>query len=196
MLADLRLLIAKLEAYGVGHPSLHLINSYLSNRIQRVEVNATFSSFWESLYGVPQGSILGPVLFSIYLSNLFNSLDEPSIVNYADDNTPFSIAQDINNVIKKLESNSIKLFQWLANNVVKANPENSHLLLSPKHNNLYELINNHEIANSDSEILLGMTFDNELNFNVHVSNLCNKATDKLHALARVTHYTRNDKKNV
>ena len=89
------LLIAKLEAYGEGYPSLHLINSYLSNRIQRVKVNSTFSSSWESLYGVPQGSILGP------LCDLFNSLDDPTIVNYADDNTPFSTAHDINSVIKK-----------------------------------------------------------------------------------------------
>ena len=89
---------------------LHLINSYLSNRIQRVKINSTFSSSWESLYGVPQGSILGPLLFSLYLCDLFNSLDEPTIVNYPDDNTPFSIAQDINTVIKKLEINPIKLF--------------------------------------------------------------------------------------
>ena len=87
------LLIAKLGAYGVGHPSLHLINSYLSNRIQRVMVNSTFSSSWESLYGVPQGSVLRPLLFNIYLCNLFNSLDEQTIVKYADDDTPLSIAQ-------------------------------------------------------------------------------------------------------
>ena len=70
-------------------------------------------------------------------------------------------------LIKKLESNSIILFQWLANNVIKANPEKSHFLLRNKQNNQYALINSHEIANSDSEMLLGISFDNELNINEH-----------------------------
>ena len=88
------------------------------------------------------------------------------------------------------------MFQWLANNVVKANPEKSHLFLSKKQNNLYAVINSHEITNSNSEILLGITFDNELNFNEHVSNLCKKASNKLHALDRVSHYMSTDKKRL
>ena len=92
------------EAYGVGHPSLHLINSYLSNRIQRVKVNSTFSSSWESLYGVPLGSILGPLLLNIYLCDLFNSLLTTLVTA-----VHFQLRK-ILTLIKKLESNSIKVF--------------------------------------------------------------------------------------
>ena len=104
-------------------------------------------------------------IYSFFLNN-------PTVINYADDNTPLATAHGNESVIKQLEQDSALLFQWLANNVVKANPAKSHLLLSSKKTNLYALIHNLKITNSKSEILLGITFDNELKFNEHVSNLC------------------------
>ena len=65
------LLIAKLHAYGFDLPALKLIQSYLSNRKQRTKINATYSSWEEILFGVPQGSILGPLLFNVFLCDLF-----------------------------------------------------------------------------------------------------------------------------
>ena len=71
------LLIAKLHAYGFDLPALKLIQSYLSNRKQRTKINATYSSWEEILFGVPQGSILSPSLFNIFLCDLFWMVCEP-----------------------------------------------------------------------------------------------------------------------
>ena len=90
-----KLLITKLNAYGFSLPALKLVHDYLSNRKQRTKVNRSYSSWLETVFGVPQCSILAPLLFNIFLADMLFILNDVDIANYADDNTSYVIADDI-----------------------------------------------------------------------------------------------------
>ena len=86
--------------------------SYLTNRKQRVKINDTYSSWSEILFGVPQGSILGPLLFNIFICDLFLFIPYFDITNYADDNTPYSSNDNIVDVLNNLKLQANILDKW------------------------------------------------------------------------------------
>ena len=104
------LLIAKLNTYGFSLTALKLVHNYLSNRKQRTNINSTYSSLLEIVFEVPQGWILGPLLFNIFLIDLFFLIEDTDIASYANDNTPYVIADNIDGVIKSLEIKPQKFY--------------------------------------------------------------------------------------
>ena len=127
---DQKLLIAKLFWFGVSLSSLNLIFSYLLNWTQLVKIKTSYIDKSNIEHGVPQGSILGPLLFNIDLIDLFFECDDSEITSNADDTTPYVFPDDITSIITQLQWTASKFLSQFTNNLTKVNPGKWHILLS------------------------------------------------------------------
>ena len=183
------LLIAKLNAYGFSTSALRLIHSYLNERKQRVKINGSFSTWKETTIGVPQGLVLGPLLFNIYLNDLFMFVNDAQICNYADDTTIYACDSNIESIIETLESDALKIAEWFRSNCMKLNEDKCHLMVfGDKSNDISLNIGSVRIKESKEEKLLGVILDKTLCFKQQLRSLCKKAGQKLHALSRISHF--------
>ena len=124
------ILIAKLAAYGFEYNSLQMLQSYLSNRKQRTKTNDAYSKYCEIVFGFPQGAILGPLLFNIYICDMFYDIDDCHIASYAGDNTSYASSSNLDALRNKLKESTNNLSQWFRNNHMNANADKCHLLVT------------------------------------------------------------------
>ena len=193
---DHNLLIAKLNAYRFEKRSLEFIHSYLTKSKQRTKVDSAFSSWEMLLSGVPQGSILEPLLFNIHICDVFFKTPENiDFAGCADDNTPYTYSSKIEHVLSNLQRASEKLCSWFSANYLVENTGKCHLLTSS--NLPVDIrITNTKISNVERVKLLRVNIEGRLNFDYHVNTLLKKANKKYHTLARVCNYMDTKKRRV
>ena len=185
------LLVAKLKAYGLSSMSCDLIMNYLSNRKQRVKISHVRSSWSILSKGVPQGSILGPALFNIFVNDLFHFMERCKLYNYADDNTVKATSKHIDTLIRNLKIDLDNAIDWYESNGMEANANKFQFVLSsakPLEAQKISFDNGIEILSQPTAKLLGITIDEKLKFSDHVSACCKKAARQLNALARISKY--------
>ena len=179
------LLIAKLHAYGFDTNALRLIKSYLTDRWQRTKINTSYSSWSELLIGVPQGSVLGPLLFNLFINDLFYII-KTDICNYADDNTPYTSDMCLDKLMEKLECATKCAMDWFQYNGMKLNSDKCHLLVcGHKFESMICKIDDTQVIETNIVKLLGIQIESKLTFKNHMETICKKASQKLNALSRL-----------
>ena len=172
--------------------TLKIIYDYLNGRSQKIKVASSFSSELDISYGVPQGSIFGTLLFNIDICDFFIFIAF-DIANYAGDTTPYECDQHCDNLISNLELTVDKIFIWFPYNNLKANTSKCHYFLSAyQHTSIN--INGSVSKSTTCEKLLGITIYIDFTFNKHISMLCQKASEKLHALSRISQLSQHKKR--
>jgi hypothetical protein len=176
-----------MHAYGFDYDTLNLFLSYLKNRKQGVKVNNSISPLMTMISGVPQGSILGPILFNLFINDLVFFMKHSDLTNYADDNTISAWANSIEELILTLESESETAIKWFQDNEMIVNPDKFQAIIINKNgkleqNNHILKFNEYEIASKSSVTLLGVEIDDNLSFRSHIHTLARNAAGQLNYL--------------
>ena len=151
-----------------------------------MKINNTSSLIRTILSGVPQGSILGPILFNNFINDVLLWLTKSYLHNFTDDNTIAVTCKNLNDLLRTLEKESESAIDWFRNNIMIANPDKFQAIIMNKRREnqiKHKLkIYNNEIKTTKSVKLLSIEIDNQLSFNQHISKLCFKAALQLNAI--------------
>ena len=183
-------LIYKLKTKRISGKLIRWFESYLINRVQRVVVKGQASSWEPVSTGVPQGSILGPLLFLVYVDDIVNDINS-NIFLFADDTSLLEPISDPNLSFQKLNEDLEQLNKWSKSWMVTFNPTKtayiifSKKLVRPIHPDLY--LDNVKLNEQSKHKQLGVLFNNNMTFDDHIDQQCNKAMKRLTTLKRLQH---------
>ena len=176
---------------GISGELLQILSDYLCNRKQRVVLNGQNSSWTNVHAGVPQGSILGPLLFLIYINDLADDLSS-NVKLFADDTSLFSVVHDVNASARELNDDLKKINKWAFQWKMSFNPDPSkqaqEVIFSRKIKKLPHpslVFNNNNVLQTSSQKHLGVTLDVKSTFHEHLSNVLNKVNKTVGLLRKL-----------
>ena len=186
---DHGILLQKLERYGIRGICLNWFKSYLSDRLQFTSFNNVESNFQTVRCGVPQGSILGPLLFIIYMNDITMISKKAEVVLFADDTNIFFTGNDP----YELESsvvNELSLFSdWFMANKLSLNISKTNFMVfnNSRHHVFNISINGQKLDPSKSVKFLGVIIDNKLTWQEHINNISSKIARGIGVIGRLRH---------
>ena len=188
-----KILLQKLEHHGVRGRVLDWFKNYLTNRKQYVFANGTSSNICDISCGVPQGSILGPLLFLLYISDIENCSDILSFILFADDTNLFYSSKTLTDLFNVVNSELSKLSEWFCVNKLSLNIKKTNYIIFgnrpiPQNDAHLQLsLNDTIITQVFDTKFLGVYLDNKLTWKVHISHLKLKLSRGVGIMRRVQH---------
>ena len=187
---DHNILLAKLNHYGIRGIALKWFADYLSNRQQSVFILEALSKALYVKFGVPQGSILGPILFLLYINDIVHSSDEFEYTLFADDTSLYTEHSNQNDLIVKINRGLLSVSDWLTANKLSLNVGKSNMLLfkppnSTNSSTLNVSLNGTEIKQETVVKYLGIKIDNKLSWCEHISYIHTKISQGIGVICKL-----------